>query len=119
MTILNMTEIMVNKEPSMVLFFMALLGFIFALITIGGISATEDHDRGWGWPIGFIVSILACIIGCYGLNKNAEKDDEPTGRYRYEATIDESISAEQLYDKYDVIERRGEIWVLEDKEEMK
>lgn len=30
--------------------------------------------------------------------------------------IDKSVSMEDVYEKYTVIERRGDIWVLEDKE---
>ena len=40
-----------------------------------------------------------------------------TGRYRYEATIDDSVSFLDLQEKYDVIEQNGRIWVLEDKKE--
>lgn len=41
---------------------------------------------------------------------------EPTGRYRYECTIDESVSMTEVYERYEIIEQRGDIWVLEDKE---
>ena len=40
----------------------------------------------------------------------------PTNRYRYEVTIDESVTITEIYDNYDVIEQRGDIWILEDKE---
>ena len=39
-----------------------------------------------------------------------------TGRYKYECTIDDSVSINELYDHYDVVEQRGDIWVLKDKE---
>ncbi len=39
-----------------------------------------------------------------------------TGRYKYEVTIDSSVTFSEIYEKYDVIEQRGEIWVLEDLE---
>lgn len=34
---------------------------------------------------------------------------------RYECTIDSNVSFVELYDKYNVIEQRGDIWVLEEK----
>lgn len=37
-------------------------------------------------------------------------------RNQYECIIDNSVSINEVYEKYNVIERRGEIWVLEDKE---
>lgn len=41
---------------------------------------------------------------------------EPTGKYRYEVTIDRTVSFIDMYEKYEIIEQRGNIWVLEDKE---
>lgn len=37
-------------------------------------------------------------------------------RNQYECIIDDSVSINEVYEKYNVIERRGDIWVLEDKE---
>ena len=36
---------------------------------------------------------------------------------QYEVTIDDTVSFTELNDKYEVIEQRGKIWILEDKEE--
>ena len=36
-------------------------------------------------------------------------------RNQYECIIDDSVSINEVYEKYNVIERRGKIWVLEDK----
>lgn len=65
--------------------------FIFGLIVVG---------------IGVIMSI--CGIIC--TNKEAIKTTQ------YECIIDESVTANDLYNKYNVIEKRGEIWVLEEKD---
>lgn len=43
-------------------------------------------------------------------------DSINTGRYRYEVTIDDTVSFNELQEKYDVIEQNGKIWTLEDKE---
>lgn len=42
--------------------------------------------------------------------------EEPTDRYRYEVTLDKTVTIEELYKNYDVVDQRGEIWILEDKE---
>ena len=34
---------------------------------------------------------------------------------RYECTIDSNVSFVELYEKYNVIEQRGDIWILEEK----
>ena len=44
-------------------------------------------------------------------------EEIPTGRYKYEVILDKSYSATELYENYDVVEQRGKIWVIEDKEE--
>ena len=59
-----------------------------------------------GVLIAFII-IGDVILSCY---------EEPTDRYRYEATIDKTVTLEELCKNYDVVDQRGEIWILEDKE---
>ena len=36
-------------------------------------------------------------------------------RNQYECIIDDNVSINEVYEKYNVIERRGKIWILEDK----
>lgn len=92
----------------------------------------------WYVPAIFICGILACI--CFMILSNTCNDvvglvsfiviftfigamlyigiSEPqveTDRKRYEVILDESVSLIEIYDKYDVIEQRGKIWILEDK----
>lgn len=45
--------------------------------------------------------ILQCII--------------KTDKYRYECTIDDSVSYNEVVENYKIVEQRGDIWVLEDK----
>lgn len=45
-----------------------------------------------------------------------DKDREANKHNQYECLIDKSVGMEDVYEKYTVIERRGDIWVLEDKE---
>lgn len=40
----------------------------------------------------------------------------PTDRYRYEVIIDEDVTINDIYDNYNVVEQRGDIWIIEDKE---
>lgn len=37
------------------------------------------------------------------------------GEYRYECTIEDSVSYNDIVENYKIIEQRGNIWVLEDK----
>ena len=35
--------------------------------------------------------------------------------YEYEATIDENVSMKEVYERYEIVEQRGDMWVLRDK----
>ena len=37
--------------------------------------------------------------------------------YEYEATIDENVPMKEVYERYEIVEQRGDIWVLRDKED--
>ena len=37
--------------------------------------------------------------------------------YEYEATIDENVSMKEVYERYEIVEQRGDIWILRDKED--
>ena len=57
-----------------------------------------------------VVFTIACGVSM------AISFDSSGKHYRYECLIDESISLNDLYEKYEIVEQRGEIWVLEEKE---
>lgn len=67
-----------------------------------------------------VVSFLTIIVGLLVViitSITSLQKRVPTGRCQYEATIDDTVSFTELNDKYEVIEQRGKIWILEDKEE--
>lgn len=60
---------------------------------------------------------LVTLIGV-AIIVNASKSHWRTNeRNQYECIINNSVSINELYENYNVIERRGDIWVLEDKEQ--
>ena len=61
---------------------------------------------------------LIMIIGVVGVIIIALPAGVLTGyEYtQYECTIDESVSMKEVYERYEIIEQRGDIWVLEDRE---
>ena len=61
----------------------------------------------------FIVSLVGVLFGA--IEKANPSYD--TGRDRYEVVFNEPVEIEDIYDKYEFIERQGEIWLLEDKKE--
>lgn len=53
-----------------------------------------------------VVSLIVCSI---------YERSVPTGKYKYEVTIDKDVSFTELNSKYNIIEQRGNIYILEDK----
>lgn len=73
------------------------------------ISAIMNNGSGfWG------LLALILLLGLIGLGMISPKEE--TGLYEYEAIIDEDVSFTDLYEKYDIVEQRGEIYILRDKE---
>ena len=106
--ILNQTMIMTYPK-----WFLPVLLVGAALIWLGLLYLCEyifDAEFA-GWFLGMVLSFVFIAVMRFTLC-----DLTPTGRYRYEATIDKSVSFTELYEKYDIVEQRGEIYILEDKE---
>jgi hypothetical protein len=65
------------------------------------------------WVLGFSLVALALVLGgilCYGLSAKVE-----SGRNRYEYLIDDTVPFAEVAENYDVVGRRGDLWILEDK----
>ena len=110
-TILNQEMIMVPPEWYGVLAGRCIIGLICGLLIVL-ISLAIDH-------VGGLLAIGATMIigfGVCGLIGSLIPSNVESGRYRYEVTIDESVSFSDIYEKYEIVEQRGEIWVLEEKE---
>ena len=110
MTILNQTPIIQmapNWEFTITLIIItAVVVFLGFLIT--GFFLNFDAS----FPLGIIaIGLLITALILYVIAPSVE-----TGRYEYEVIIDEQTPLVEIYDKYEVIERRGDIWELKDKE---
>lgn len=120
--ILNTTEILGNPSWAINLIsiglFIATIGVIFMIITMimdGAYKFTYKTTVTMA-----VVSFLTIIVGLLVViitSITSLQKRVPTGRCQYEATIDDTVSFTELNDKYEVIEQRGKIWILEDKEE--
>ena len=108
--ILNIEEISAVPEWIDITIIIAVIVFIISIIIL-----FISYNL---WNVSFIVSIITMLISfIFIMVLGANGIEEPTGRYRYEATIDESVSITEIYDHYKVVDRRGDIWILEDREE--
>lgn len=110
MTVLNKTEVMVSIIPEkfiLLVFIGIILAFICVMMAIASVKGQDFYII-----VGVILFAACWIISFIGIIF-----EKPSGRYRYECLIDDTVPYTEIYDKYDVIEQRGSIWVLEDKEE--
>jgi hypothetical protein len=83
-----------------VIFFIGAIVFAVSMILDGPVWVTASSLM-----IGLIV-MIACGIFKYTVK---------TGEYRYECTIDDSVSYNEVVENYKIVKQRGDIWVLEDK----
>lgn len=82
---------------AMAVFFIELLtGNTTKITTIGG--------------IGFVSTLVLIFVFLW-----IGRTFFPNRITQYECTIDRNVSFVELYEKYDVSEQRGDIWVLEEK----
>ena len=109
-TILNQTEIIVLSYWFQICFFVGLIIAVGFMI-VGIINI--DKTCGVVLAITSLVMFVALLVMTW-LSPVFEK---PSGRYKYECLIDKSVSMTEVHEKYEVIEQRGDIWVLEDKEQ--
>ena len=111
-TILNQTEIMEITTRYAVWALCLLLG---GLIAVAIFFALGESIHG-AFHIGTIIGIICSVIGILMIVGDNPPKNEHTGRYQYEVLIDESVPFEDVLEKYDVVEHKGKIWILEDKE---
>lgn len=112
--ILNKEEILTTPEWIGLVLTISAVIFIASIIFALVFLFTSHDTASFFFIIIFVCSSIACVISNY---INDTYNCEPTGRYRYEATIDDSVSITEVYDHYNIIEQRGDIWILEDKED--
>ena len=101
--ILNQTEILTFSG----LWIVALIGVLLAGVICISIGILCE----WNWLdiIGVIWIIVFFIMTWVG------PAEVPTGRYKYEVLIDETVSVTELYEKYEIVGQDGKIWIIEDK----
>jgi hypothetical protein len=102
----------VMDEPD---WYFKVVGLLLILVIVFiGITAAMANNIDWLCCISAVLGII-CLVSLWLLI--IIEPQASTGRYRYECTIDKSVSIRDIYDNYDVVEQRGELWILEDKEE--
>lgn len=109
-TILN--TIIVDDYAQWVLPTVLALGIICIVALV---LMLNSDNTGSGVIIFGSISLLA-MIAIPIIVSTSQTHWRTNERNQYECIIDDSVSINEVYENYNVIERRGDIWVLEDKE---
>lgn len=108
--ILNKTPVLVQPDWAFGGVILSIVFFItFMVLTFIFVEAEYDG-------LVAIFTILSCIAFILIPVCFSAKVPNTDGRYRYEVTINENVSIQDIYEKYNVIEQDGKKWIIEDKE---
>ena len=110
-TILNQTEIMELTQLTATI--IAILTIISLISCVAFFIAYITIDSNV-CPVILGVISISSLISVLVISILSPK--HLTG-YEYEATIDENVSMKEVYERYEIVEQRGDIWVLRDKKD--
>lgn len=102
------------QEPIMALSLACqiVITIIAAIATVSFIVCIVSSDKKIWKPAG-ILSLILYLITCLLITSGPKVE---TGRQEYMVQFNDDMSFVEIYDKYDVIEQRGDIWTIQDKE---
>lgn len=90
---------------------LGILGLIFAFAPFNSIRDKISYWLVFGGIFIMVASWITFVCAFY------YSKGEPTGRYKYEVKIDDSTTFKEVTDNYKIVDNRGKIWILEDKED--
>lgn len=110
MEILSQTPI-VEMDPSytnlgvklMVAMIIGFFATVFCVCCGGDISVIVTG--------GFTALCVVALLAVVGFSPEV-----PTDRYEYIVKINDDASFVEIYEKYEVVEQKGDVWILQDKE---
>lgn len=115
MEILHQTDIIIPQPWAA---WVLAIGIVVAVVSAVLIVCHYDGSIGnSGTQVLCIVLFIASAISILFSSIEKTNPSYDTGRDRYEIIFNEPVEIEDIYDKYEFIERHGEIWVFEDKKE--
>lgn len=114
MEILSQTDIYITPIWAVIVFITGIIftGAGFGVFIIG---AFDDNDE---MLFGLIIGALGIVLAITGAVVDSFFQID-SGRDQYEIIINESVDTEEFLQKYEIIEQRDRIWVIEDKDTSK
>ena len=105
-TILNTIEV-TGISRIVIIAFMA--SFIIGLFLMSILELSENSC-----VLVYLLIDLIVFIGCVFVSWY-QSENHKTGEIRYEVTIDDTVSMTEFNKKYEIIEQRGDIFVVKEK----
>ena len=103
--VLNATEITTCPDWIVIFF----IGAILSVIIFVGLLLFDNLEN-----ICTLISGISFLVCTFGL-LIAYSIEIPTGKYVYQVTIDETVSFQELYEHYEIIDQQGKIYTIREK----
>lgn len=110
MTIINTIELTKTAPVVNIIMLISIVLMVLSFIIVISVSIKHEKVESIFCLILFL-SMIGLLI-CAGVK---DKFVVPSGEYRYEILIDDNVTFNEVNEKYDIIEQRGEIFVVEEK----
>lgn len=111
MTVLNVIELTKTAPVMNTIFLSSVVLVILSFIGIINTPASKEK-LGVACATVLFIALISTIV-CGAIKDNFTV---PNGKVRYEVLINDDTSFTEVIEKYEIIEQRGEIFVLEEKE---
>lgn len=110
-TILNTIEVTGASKNVIIA---TLIGFVIALLIMFILEASEDSIFDTFLLI-LLISNIFGLFACFFVG-TYQNENHKTVELRYEVTIDDTVSMTEFNKKYEIIEQRGDIFVVKERE---
>lgn len=104
MTIVNQYPVM-ESGPAWLGLLLGICCAVGVLLTILALS-NKMYGIAIGTGIFWALSLISLIVVIHG---------KKTDRFRYECVIDDTTPFVEVVENYDIVGRRGDLWILEDR----
>lgn len=104
-----LSQQVIMENPNFVFMVYVLLAGCSILFLIGALITCKDWQIIVSVISGFVFMLWLIFAGACGIF------EKPSDRNIYKCLFEDDIPIQELYDKYEIIDKDGDIWILEDK----
>lgn len=111
-TILNTNVSTYNAGEIIFGFFICALTCVVAVGTIANMIMDHDIFDGWIWAL--YIFLLALLVVAFVMGLAVIVDGFTHNETTYEVTIDDNVSMTEFMSTYEIVEQRGDIYVVKE-----